>query len=261
MGKNYITFDLDGTLMQNPFSKWVFPEIESIFSAEYTGKKSIVDELISAHKNKLNRGQYLEAYDWDNILKNFLERNSLPCSNINIEALVKKHSVKPKIYLLEDNILNYLQRLRDKGFSLAVVTNGYYKFQYPVLQALNLSNLFDEIITPESIGFAKPNINMLSKFLKQEKIVAHVGDRIDHDVYLANQLGIYSVFINRSMSVELRKISPFNRCNKKEYITICTQKWNRETEHNAESISSELIPKVMIYSLKELEYILDGLLG
>jgi len=27
MTKLWITFDLDGTLMQNPFGKWVFPEI------------------------------------------------------------------------------------------------------------------------------------------------------------------------------------------------------------------------------------------
>ncbi|MDF2717685.1 MAG: haloacid dehalogenase, partial [Paenibacillus sp.] len=113
--------------------------------------------------------------------------------------LVLKHSTAPKIYLLEETVIPTLLKLKELGFSLATVTNGFYKFQYPVMKRLGISGLFDEIVTPELAGCGKPDVGIFRGLQESGQIVAHVGDRLDHDVYLANRSGIPSVLIYRDL--------------------------------------------------------------
>ncbi len=135
--KKYITFDLDETLMQNPFSKWVFPEIESLVASHITLDDGILPEIRKEHKNRLKENKDVAAYDWDGILEQILLEQNIPLT-INIAELVQKHAEDPKVYLLENNTLTVLAELKKKGFSLGVVTNGYYKYQYPVMEAIQL---------------------------------------------------------------------------------------------------------------------------
>jgi putative hydrolase of the HAD superfamily len=102
--------------------------------------------------------------------------------------LVKKHSVPPKVYLLEEGILETLYELRDNGFNLAVITNGFEKYQKPVMDVLGLTHAFNAIITPENAGFGKPQVERVKGLFEDDsKIIAHIGDRLDHDVLLANK--------------------------------------------------------------------------
>ncbi len=196
MGTKWITFDLDETIMQNPFGKWVFPEIVNMLKKETDTEEDILDLIVSEHLQRMSEERFLEAYDWDDIITG-VAGNLGAGSVIDIERMVIKHSESPKIYLLEDNMLDYLKRIKEKGFHLAAATNGYSKYQLPVLQKLGLDRVFDEVITSDSAGFAKPNPAVLKKLSDDGEITAHVGDRIDHDVLLANKLGVFSVFISQ----------------------------------------------------------------
>src|SRR5690625_7894231 len=98
---------------------------------------------------------------------------------IDVEAMVREYSVEPKVYLLEEGIPETLAYLREQGFSLAEVTNGFYKYQFPDLEALGIDGYFDEIITPEETACAKPDVEILDGLLKQGEISAHVMYLID----------------------------------------------------------------------------------
>src|SRR5690606_35972955 len=158
--KKWITFDLDGTLMQNPFIGWVFPEIVETINDHLHDKKDIMQLILEKHHERMRNNQTVEAYDWDDILNEIIVQLQLPIT-INVQKLVQKHAIAPKVYTLEENIVEHLQQLIRKGYSLAVVTNGYYKYQFPVMVALGLEHVFVEIITPEKVGFAKPHPNIL----------------------------------------------------------------------------------------------------
>ena len=257
MNEQWISFDLDGTIMQNPFVDWVFPEIDEIVSKIAKKKVDVKTAMFSEHLNRMKHNKVVEAYDWDDILNQFLKTNNILCQ-VNIEELVKKHSISPKIKLLEENVLEVLEKLKNSGYRLAIITNGYAKYQQPVVEYLQLSGLFDCFITPEQGNCAKPDVKIVESLMKKGEVVAHVGDRVDHDVYLAAQLNIKSVFIYRNLPDHLQSISPLERNKDLNFIELYKQKWQRETGAKANEIPDLPKPDIVIYSLQELTDVFGG---
>jgi len=250
--KRWITFDLDGTLMQNPFGKWIFPEVEALVCAGLSEPYEVRKALVREHEARMDRNETVAAYDWDEMLRQLLEQLNLKLE-IDIEQLVLKHSIQPKIYLLEDSILATLEKLKSKGYSLAVATNGFYKYQYPVMKELGLAEWFDEIITPEKVGCGKPNTGMVRELLQSGELVAHVGDRLDHDVYLANRLGVPSMFIYRDLPEALRKLPIEQRSADPEFIAICENKLKAENSSlTAVPLPPDYVATHVLYRLEEL---------
>lgn len=250
MKQQWITFDLDGTLMQNPFMEWVFPEIEAMIRD--AGRDVAVKEKLVAESERLmENNQVVAAYDWNKIVKQLLLDLNLPLE-IEVEKLVQKHAVHPKVYLLENNVRENLLKLKQKGFSLAVMTNGFLKYQQPVLEALHIFDVFDKVITPDQVGYAKPNIAMFEAAGLDGGITAHIGDRIDHDVCPANELGITSVWIRRSLPEELNAIAPDERNRHEACQTLCKEKWHAERKDNGGQFPETGIPDLVVQSLSEL---------
>lgn len=250
MSGKWITFDLDGTLMQNPFGAHVFPEIQELLSNAMTKEFQATQALVAEHELRMNEKRYVEAYDWDGIVQTVLEREGVALA-IDVEQLVLKHCVTPKVYLLEEEIPHVLQTLKDEGYSLAVATNGFYKYQAPVLQAIGIYDYFDKVITPEMVGTGKPDVGMLKEFDPQT-IAAHVGDRIDHDIYLANQLNIPAILINRKLPAELEGLTPSQRAQHDISIELCLQQFSKETGQEVAELLPSHRPTHIICSLNEL---------
>ncbi|WP_062108163.1 HAD family hydrolase [Bacillus niameyensis] len=244
--KKWITFDLDETLMQNPFGKWVFPEVENLVSSFHI-KDGILKKIRNEHKRRMDQQKLRDAYDWDNIIKQVLREEGIQLE-INIESLVRKHSIPPKVYLLEENLLNTLDRVKQKGFSLGVVTNGFYKYQFPVMESIGLADVMDMIVTPCQTDCAKPDISMVKRLPGEGEIVAHVGDRLDHDVSFANELGIQSILIDREMPEEMRKLAPVNRAQQTEYV----EKLFKKGIYRDLQFEKKYIPNIIIHSIYEL---------
>ncbi|MEN2465724.1 HAD-IA family hydrolase [Ornithinibacillus sp. JPR2-1] len=250
MKKKWITFDLDGTLMQNPFEKWVFPEIEQLYNDSIGNVQAngIRSELIKEHRRRIKAGLIVDAYDWDDIVRHVFSTNgvSLP---VDVAELVIKHTIPPKVYLLEENSLQNLQILREKGFHLAVVTNGFEKYQKPVMDALGLTSLFDVILTPDKARYGKPQINMVKELHDTtNEIVAHVGDRLDHDVTMANELNVLSILFHQEMPETIRSVQPKKRQDTcMEWLEM---KWKQET--GDEPLPLSAIPKMIICTMKEI---------
>lgn len=252
MKTQWITFDLDGTLMQNPFGSWVFPEIDKIVKEQTSFRDDFRTLLISEHQKRMRENLIVEAYDWDGIVRDILISEELTLT-INIEELVIKHSISPKIYLLEEGIPDILKQLKKKGYALAAVTNGYSNYQLPVLDALRLSPFFDVIITPEKVGYGKPNIQMVESLMNSDhNIVAHVGDRIDHDIVFANELGVPSVLVYKDMPQSLKKINPTERKETDQCFRYCKYKWQKETNIDPINFTPKHLPKIVIHSIDEL---------
>lgn len=249
--KKWITFDLDGTLMQNPFVGWIFPEIEATIckhcSTEIEVKKRLVDE----HNKRMSENKIVEAYDWDDIVKELICEEKLSLE-IDIEELVQKHSTTDKVYLLEQGILDVLRSLKHKGYMLAAVTNGYYKYQMPVIKILGLDEYFDEVITPDNVGFGKPDGGMFTHLKQDGQIIAHIGDRIDHDVCVGNVLGVKSILIHRKLPNELQMLNPNERAIHSLGKKLVKEKLFQEIGVSDQSDSSVYLPDAIIFTLDEL---------
>jgi putative hydrolase of the HAD superfamily len=250
--KKWITFDLDGTLMQNPFRKWVFPEIKELISNQLQREFKSTEALIFEHELRMQQNRTVDAYDWDGMVQELLKKLRIDLE-INVEQLVLKHSFAPKIYVLEEAVIPTLRRLKEQGFLLATVTNGLYKYQYPVMKELGISDLFDEIITPEKVGCGKPDVNILRGLQESGQIVAHVGDRLDHDVYLANETGVRSILIYHKLPGSLRTLSPQKRVETAEFLKICKDKLEVENPLiSSTPYPSAYIPTHVLYQIEEL---------
>ncbi|WP_261381557.1 HAD family hydrolase [Paenibacillus cremeus] len=254
--KRWITFDLDGTLMQNPFGKWVFPEVKQLIEQQLNTTYNSTESLVREHELRMSQNRSVEAYDWDDMLRQLLKELQLELE-IDIEQLVIKHSVAPKIYLLEETIIPTLKSLKQQGYSLATVTNGFYKYQFPVMKALGLSECFDEIITPEIAGCGKPNEGIFRALLESGTIVAHVGDRLDHDVFLANHKNVYSILIYHNLPDCLRPLAPHERPRTESFLQISEEKLKKESAYlSSTPFPESYTPSHVIYTLAELPSIL-----
>ena len=169
MRKKWITFDLDGTLMQNPFVGHVFPEIKRRVLLENDKLENVVGHLVAEHETRMKDGRTAAAYDWDDIVRHYLKAHGLNTS-IDVEEILTGFCKEPNSYLLEDSICEVLAELRRNGFSLAVVTNGFTKYQLPVMNELKLTEHFDLIVTPEEAGFAKPDVRVFGSVLELGEI-------------------------------------------------------------------------------------------
>ncbi|WP_019421489.1 HAD family hydrolase [Paenibacillus sp. OSY-SE] len=255
----WITFDLDGTLMQNPFSAWIFPEVEQLICGELNRNIEVRKALFQEHKLRMKRQEMVAAYDWDDIVRQLSKEWGLNLS-IDVEQLLLKHAAAPKIYLLDDTVLPTLEKLKQKGYSLAAVTNGFRKYQYPVMEELGIGSLFDDIVTPERMECGKPDAGILRELQQDGIIVAHVGDRLDHDIHMANQSGIPSVLVARDLPAGLEVLSPAERTTQAPFLQRCEEQMRKEDPELHTSLQPEAYrPAYAICQMDELLACIDEL--
>jgi putative hydrolase of the HAD superfamily len=256
--KRWISFDLDGTLMQNPFMKAVFPEIQTLIQERSGRDYDVIKALIHEHERRMRSGLTVAAYDWDDIVQHEIKQQGLSLS-IDVESIVRKYCRAPYIHLLDETIVPALEQLRAAGFSIAAVTNGFYQYQFPVLEGLGIAQYFDEVATPERCGSGKPDTGMMNSLRETGEIAAHVGDRLEHDVYMANQAGIPSVFIHRKLPDELIKLPYDERARTAAFREICELKLPSELVVLQSSDELEpYLPEYVICDLQELVNIIDN---
>jgi REG-2-like HAD superfamily hydrolase len=89
--------------------------------------------------------------------------------------------------------LHALQRLRQQGVKLAVVSNFDTRLQ-PLLQDLGLLDLFDAVVVSAEVGAEKPNPVIFEAAATQLRLqcseLLHVGDDRRNDVWGARDAGI-----------------------------------------------------------------------
>src|SRR5690625_5205037 len=141
--------------MLNPFGSGVFPHVRRVICEasgveEAAVRRAILDEAIARQRS----GEMVAAYDWDDIVTKVAAGFGVEWT-VPIAELVKKYAVDPHIRL-HDGAVEVLSALQSEGHTLLALTNGYYKYQHPVLKALGIAHFFKRIVTPDKVGAAKP---------------------------------------------------------------------------------------------------------
>jgi FMN phosphatase YigB (HAD superfamily) len=204
-------FDLDGTLMTNPFWKVVFPQVtESL--AQQTGKtpQAMFEIIMAEHDRRLQHP--LEdrplTMDWEDIFA-AVARAYHAQVTLSAEALVIAHAAPPNSEAL-DKAPDVLRRLRQSGGrKLVAASMGLSKYQFPVMKALGLYDCFDDFLMPDTTGYLKTERGFYGDYLYQPDLRIHIGDRYDHDCYFPKNLGARVVM--RLPFSELAAPDPFDR--------------------------------------------------
>jgi len=126
-----------------------------------------------------------------------LAQRLLKRKNSHFKSLVGL--AKPKACAIE-----LLKGLKDAGIKLSVVTSSNRVSAYSVLEAVNMINLVDYIITGDDVDKGKPNPEPVIKALRlmnnEPRDVVGVGDTIhDYEAYLRANLRAIVIVVNPLM--------------------------------------------------------------
>jgi len=107
---------------------------------------------------------------------------------------------------LYPEVRKVLQRLREKGLKLGVVTNALKSDADKLLPQFGLTNAFDIVVVIDSVGKMKPDKDMFLQALKKLNVKPHealfIGDRIEEDYNGAKNTGINALLIDRENKIE-----------------------------------------------------------
>lgn len=216
------TFDLDGVLHINPFGRGVFPDIVDRLrphaartqgvGTEEAGRW-IMGQIIGECRRRVMQGALVDAFDWDDIVAG-VARSVGYLEPIDVTALVQ-HYCQPGYIGLHPHAREILTFLRRQGVGLLCLTNGYDRYQYPVLEAMGIASLFHGRLAPDLVAAAKPQREIFARAVATAQALGmasaeggdasgfvHVGDSLVYDVYGARSAGFTSVWIAQEMGGE-----------------------------------------------------------
>jgi len=98
-----------------------------------------------------------------------------------------------------------VERLRERGYALALVADGEVRDARNVLRQHGLDELFDAVVLSEAVGTHKPDPEMFRRALAELGLgeeeaprTVMVGNRLERDVRGAHELGMTAVWIDWS---------------------------------------------------------------
>jgi len=181
-----VFFDMDNTL---------FDFIEAKIAActtmvEYLGMSDAMDLLMYF----LRDGHNFE--DWENISDYMKDRGVY--SEEAYDECCKIYEEKKLQIKLYPNVKKTLERLRDDGLLLAVVTDAYTKNALLRLKKTNLLDSFDTLVTFEMTGTKKPSPEAFIYSLNTLQILPQhslfVGDSLRRDIAPAKKIGMITAY-------------------------------------------------------------------
>lgn len=96
--------------------------------------------------------------------------------------------------------LETLSALKEKGYDMHIVTNGFKEVQYKKTKNSGIGQYINQIFISEEIGFMKPRKEffdiVLSRINATPQECALVGDSPDNDINGAQEYGIRTFFYN-----------------------------------------------------------------
>jgi FMN phosphatase YigB (HAD superfamily) len=193
-----VIFDLDDTLVKNPFGKGVLPHIQRIMSRE--GSKTDCARAFRQETVRLRReGRLVDSFDWDFVMRNIARANRIHLG-IEVAELVRTYSKAP-FASLEPGANELLKSIHESGHRIVILTNGYEKYQLPLIESLGLEN-YDLLVTPDKIGYIKPQPEAFKLAARpfiteksREPVV--VGDSILFDIWGASLTGFRAIWLRK----------------------------------------------------------------
>ncbi len=177
-----VTFDLDGTLMRSPFWRLhLRPWLERVAQAQRATVEDLWNPVDQAADALWRAGDWVGAFAWGALIEKTLGM-AFPNPQVPDPRTVRT--------LVMPYVVETLPQLLRLPVRYAVVTNGFYAYQAPYLQALGWLDWLSPVITPDRVGTAKPDPRV---FCRLGPVLCHVGDRPDHDTVAARRAGVVAI--------------------------------------------------------------------
>ncbi len=180
--------DLDDTLVERPpiFRAWA-----TEFLSAHGQPPELLDWFIEADRGGHRPREELHAA--------VVERFGL---DMPVETFVREHDEAVSGgYRLTPEVRSALGDLRERGWRLAVVTNGPVFTQSIKVEATGLEGLVDAVCISEEVGVSKPDPLIFRSAAERAGASLSgawmVGDNLDADIAGAHGVGARSVWVRR----------------------------------------------------------------
>lgn len=211
MKYRHLFFDLDHTL-------WDFDANSKLTLTELYHSMEL--EKIGVHDFDLFHSFYLQHNDklWARYRNGFIKVDELRWKRmwhtllefkIGNEPLARELGTRfmdllPTRNLLFPHTLEVLGYLREKGYKLHLITNGFEETQHHKLRNSGLAEFFIEVITSEGSNSIKPKKEIFEYAFNRCSADPHcsimLGDNIEVDIQGAINAGIDQVYVNHTNS-------------------------------------------------------------
>jgi len=108
---------------------------------------------------------------------------------------------KSRVFPHTHDVLDYLKQ---KGYKMHIITNGFNEVQFIKLRNCDLEKYFDNVITSENAGYQKPRKEVfhyaVSSVNAKKDTCLMIGDDPDTDMLGAKNYGMDQVFFNTCKS-------------------------------------------------------------
>ena len=108
--------------------------------------------------------------------------------------------ISPRQTQLFPKTIDTLKELKNRNYSLHIITNGFEEVQYIKLKESLLDSYFDIIVCSEHIGFNKPDKRIFQHAMNQANAKVFesvmIGDDLKIDILGANQIGMEAILFD-----------------------------------------------------------------
>lgn len=180
-------------------------------------------QLMDSYELSINSGELVEHIQdaregyWSNPERHRLGRSNLLFARREIAAIAMKklnifneslsneladiYSVKREQMIhLFPNTISTLEKLKETGIRLGMITNGTCESQRRKIKRFGLAKYFDQILIEGEVGCAKPDIRIYKSALLFFNVSPNetwmVGDNLVWDIKAPQSLGIYGIWHN-----------------------------------------------------------------
>lgn len=193
-----VIFDLDDTLLnrRQMFGGWACDFIKSRTDLPNDTALYITSELLRFER----RG----STPRDEVFSYFERRLSDFGAHVATDEMVKSYRDDYRRYsVLFDDAAKTLTALRERGFRLGIITNGYSLLQGQKIKTVGLSDYVDEIIISEDAGIRKPHPDIFrlcaSRLGCDVSECVYVGDYVAWDIEGPLSAGMNAFFYRRNI--------------------------------------------------------------
>jgi FMN phosphatase YigB (HAD superfamily) len=251
----WISFDLDGTLFDSPFSHVVFSRLRQELVSEELGRA-----FHAEYRRRFASSQPVTAFDWDDIHDHICDLHGVARLPRMLELAQTCDWDQNLIY---PDTRPALAKLDARGWLLTLGTNGLAKYQNYVLERYELP--FAVALAPDTTGFVKPQKEFLHALPDLSgdpdalTDLIHVGDLLSHDIACANNAGVRGAWVWRTMPPELAEIGALERPDHPEFVAAVRREWLHELETHGTFSQNEPEPKpdFIVQDLLELATVLE----
>lgn len=202
----HLFFDLDRTLWD--FDQNSKQALIQLYKDTDLHQSTLGFEEFHNHYVDVN-ARLWQAYGQKEISKEYLRnerfRKTLEKWKLDDEKLVTHFSdgyveLSPKQTILFPNTIETLEELKQSGYVMHIITNGFKEVQFTKLENCKLRSYFDIIVCSEEIGINKPAPEIfhfsMNKANTSSQYAAMIGDDYEVDILGAERVGMRTFHFN-----------------------------------------------------------------